>query len=336
MQSSAQRALQLHLLIQNVLQTCTYESFLLVLLNACTVTSCQCITIVLSVLVVQAFQIATILAKDVMTATHCADSSAVQPACQLSIVLSKASSRMQTSSGSAERPADNAEDSSAAQPAPMASQPSGTADNEDIDPGDIAWTLERSPQDPVDNGQCDRDVDLYVVLYGQWAFFRTNQRSRSGEAQPIIPPLRVPFGRCSDNFRRLASHQLAAFKKINAASSAAQPASQSTAALFPSVLCNESLLVIVRYVGAHNWEIIWWCSKCNPYWYNWYCDKCGQRNKILPWSKRTHFGCAEGANCGCCRSAERQDLPCNACDDLRSLKVTCHTMRDLLKTYSGT
>ena len=267
-----------------------------------------------------------------MTAAHCADSSAVQPACQLSIVQNTITPlvRMQTSSGSAERPADNADDSSAARPAPMASLASGTADYEDTQ------SMEVPPQDSVDDDESDSDVDLHVVLYGQWAFFRNHQRSRSGAAQPIIPPLRVPFGRCSDNFKKLASHQLAALKKINAASSAAQPASQSTAALFPSVLCNESLLVIVRYVGAHNWEIIWWCSKCNPYWYNWYCDKCQQSNKILPWSKRTHFGCAEGAHCGCCRSAERQDLPCNACDDLRSLKVTCHTMRDLLKTYSGT
>ena len=50
-----------------------------------------------------------------MTAAHCADSSAVQPACQLSIVQNTITPlvRMQTSSGSAERPADNADDSSA-------------------------------------------------------------------------------------------------------------------------------------------------------------------------------------------------------------------------------
>ena len=60
-------------------------------------------------------------------------------------------------------------------------------------------------------------------------------------------------GHCA-KFKRLLSNQLAEPKKINAVG-------QNTAALFPSVLSSESLLLILRYVGAHNWEIIWHCSK---------------------------------------------------------------------------
>ena len=234
-------------------------------------------------------------------------------------------------SGSCERLPD-ADDSSAAQPAPVDSLASATTDHEDT------HCMEVSPQDSVLDDESDSDADLHVVMYGQWAFFRKHQTSRNGAEQLIIDECRilhlgVPVGRWFDKFnaklKRLRSNQLAEPKKINAVS-------QNTAALFPSVLSSESLILIVRYVAAHNWEIIWHCSECNPYWYDWYCDKCRQVNKILPWSKRTHFGCVMGTYCGCCRSAEKQELPCNACDDLRSLKVTCHTMRDLLKTYSGT
>ena len=92
---------------------------------------------------------------------------------------------MQTSSCSAERPADNADDSSAAQPAPMASLASGTADDEDIQ------SMEVSPQDSVDDDESDSDVDLHVVLYGQWAFFRKHQRYHNGAAQPIIDERRI-------------------------------------------------------------------------------------------------------------------------------------------------
>ena len=56
-------------------------------------------------------------------------------------------------------------------------------------------------------------------------------------------------------------------------SSAAQPASDSTAAELPSAISCESLLLTVRYVGAHNLETVWPCSQCNPYWYDWYCHE---------------------------------------------------------------
>ena len=64
---------------------------------------------------------------------------------------------MQTSSGSDERPTDNADDSSAARPAPVDSLASGTADHEDTQ------SMEVSPQDSVDDDESDSDVDLHVV-----------------------------------------------------------------------------------------------------------------------------------------------------------------------------
>jgi len=97
----------------------------------------------------------------------------------------------------------------------------------------------------------------------------------------------------------------------------------------------ESLLLIVRDVGAHNLETIWTCSECKPYWFNWYCDECQKTNKFLYWSQRRHFGHC-GQSCGCCRSASGADGGCDACDELWNLKVTCPRMRDLLKTYDGT
>ena len=98
---------------------------------------------------------------------------------------------------------------------------------------------------------------------------------------------------------------------------------------------SESVSLIVRYVGAHNLETIWPCSECNPYWYNWYCHECQKTNTFLYWSQRWHHGhCGQG--CCCCRSELGADCGCPACDDLWRLKATCHTMRDLLKTYNGT
>ena len=126
-----------------------------------------------------------------------------------------------------------------------------------------------------------------------------------------------------------------AHKKIlRSASSAAQPAPDSAAAELDSAICRESVLLIVRYVGAHNLETVWPCSKCNPYWYDWYCHECRLVNKYLYWSPRLHFGHC-GQSCGCCRSEKADFGACEACDDLLNLKRTCHTMRDLLKTYNG-
>ena len=126
-----------------------------------------------------------------------------------------------------------------------------------------------------------------------------------------------------------------AHKQIRgSASSAAQPASDSTAAELPSAIFRESLLLTVRYVGAHNLETVWPCSQCNPYWYDWYCHECQLVNKYLYWSPRLHFGYC-GQSCGCCRSEQAEFGACQACDDLLTLKRTCVTMRDLLKTYNG-
>ena len=130
--------------------------------------------------------------------------------------------------------------------------------------------------------------------------------------------------------------------------SAAQPASVSTSALLAYAMPETLLVLIVRYVGAHNLETFWTCSKCNPYWYNWYCRGCKRVNKYRHWTRRRHYGHSDYTtteadvpwtlrqSCGCCRSEHRDSFPCEACDDLWELKGTCHTMRDLVKTYNGT
>ena len=96
----------------------------------------------------------------------------------------------------------------------------------------------------------------------------------------------------------------------------------------------ESILLIVRYVGAHDLQTIWECSKCEPYWYNWYCKKCQHSNTFLYWTPRKHFGHC-GMSCGCCLSKAGAPWGCDACDDLWQLQATCPTMRDLLKKYKG-
>ena len=101
-----------------------------------------------------------------------------------------------------------------------------------------------------------------------------------------------------------------------------------------SAIARDSVLLIVRYVGAHDLETDWGCSKCNPYWYNWYCKKCEKSNKFLYWTPWKHFGHC-GMNCGCCLSRAGAPWGCDACDDLWQLQATCPTMRDLLKTYKG-
>ena len=102
-----------------------------------------------------------------------------------------------------------------------------------------------------------------------------------------------------------------------------------------SAIARDSVLLIVRYVGAHDLKTIWECSKCNPYWYNWYCKKCEKSNTFLYWTPRKHFGHC-GMSCGCCLSRAGAFWGCDACDDLLQLKATCPTMRDLLTTYKGT
>ena len=137
-------------------------------------------------------------------------------------------------------------------------------------------------------------------------------------------------------------------KKCSSTSSAEQPASASTAALLSAAIANEQLLAIAGYVGAHNLESIWECSECSPHWYGWYCHECQLHIKYLQWTNPMHFGYCQRAKdydepyselfvhfCGCCRS-RRDGSGCEARDDLGVLKATCHTMRDLLKTYGGT
>ena len=132
------------------------------------------------------------------------------------------------------------------------------------------------------------------------------------------------------------------------ARSAVQPDSDSTAALLEYAIPKTLLLLIVRYVGAHNLEASWTCSECNPYWYNWYCHGCKRVNNYRHWTRRHHYGHSDYTmdnsyvpwtvrqRCACCRSEHRDSFPCEACDDLWELKGTCHTMRNLVKTYNGT
>ena len=132
------------------------------------------------------------------------------------------------------------------------------------------------------------------------------------------------------------------------ARSAVQPDSDSTAALLEYAIPKTLLLLIVRYVGAHNLEASWTCSECNPYWYNWGCVKCKRVNNYRHWTRRHHYGHSDYTmdnryvpwtvrqRCACCRSEHRDSFPCEACDDLWELKGTCHTMRNLVKTYNGT
>ena len=139
-------------------------------------------------------------------------------------------------------------------------------------------------------------------------------------------------------------------RQSNSLSSAEQPASHSGGAKPLSVIPREALLPIVRFVGAHNLETIWSCSKCNPYWYDWFCDECLKdtghtacfsSGRFERWSPGSHYGCC-GDLCGCCRmceccrSAKMDIFPCEFCENLRNLKRTCRTMQDLVKTYDAT
>ena len=118
------------------------------------------------------------------------------------------------------------------------------------------------------------------------------------------------------------------------ASSADQPASNRTVAQLTSNIAEESVLLILCYVGAHNLEIWWPCTECNPYWYNWYCHHCEKINRYPHWSHTKHWGYC-GMCCGCCRTAKKGS-GCGVCEELRMVKGTNRTMRDVVKTYWGT
>ena len=116
-------------------------------------------------------------------------------------------------------------------------------------------------------------------------------------------------------------------------SSAVRPAVLRTATDFFFAMPEETVRLVVRYIGAHNLESVWECAACNPYWYNWFCEECQRHNWILYWTSKKHFGnCGEA--CGCCRTAI-SGVGCSACEDLWYLKVTCHRMQDGVKRYNG-
>ena len=160
----------------------------------------------------------------------------------------------------------------------------------------------------------------------------------------------APIENCSDTRDRWDSKSDTSDRQSNSLSSAEQPASHSGGAQPLSVLPREVLLLMVRFVGAHNLETIWSCSECNPYWYDWSCHEClkdtgyracGSSGRFLRWSPSSHYGCCgRWCNCchmcECCRSENRDVFPCEFCENLRNLKGTCRTMRDLVKTYDAT
>ena len=95
-----------------------------------------------------------------------------------------------------------------------------------------------------------------------------------------------------------------------------------------------ALMLVFRFVGAHNLESIWACADCNPYWYNWYCHACTKFNRFLHWTPTEHFGHC-GQSCGCCRSAVGHFGGCRACRDLRNWKVTSRDARSQLRYFDG-
>ena len=102
----------------------------------------------------------------------------------------------------------------------------------------------------------------------------------------------------------------------------------------PASLPMASWSLIFRYVGAHNLEENWTCSQCQPWWHKWYCEHC--KLPVPPaWTNEKHFGqCGQG--CGCCRFLMWEELGyCETCENLWILKVTCHEMRQALRSYDG-
>ena len=95
------------------------------------------------------------------------------------------------------------------------------------------------------------------------------------------------------------------------------------------------IMWIIRFVGAHNLEVGWICTECNPYWYDWYCYQCRFSNWFLHWTPTGHYGQC-GENCGCCRFREDAFLgPCGECLDLYAMSMTSCAMRGLIHHYDG-
>ena len=124
-------------------------------------------------------------------------------------------------------------------------------------------------------------------------------------------------------------------KRLRGSPGSLSQVSAPRAAIQLSSLSQDSLLLILRAVGAHNLQAIWPCKECDPYWYDWYCHKCEKSNYYLYWSPSQHHGHC-GQSCPCCRSELAEEFGgCGSCDDLLSIQATCRSMRDLLKTYDG-
>ena len=47
------------------------------------------------------------------------------------------------------------------------------------------------------------------------------------------------------------------------------------------LLVQRALMLVLRFVGAHNLERIWACGHCSPYWYKWYCHTCKRIPALL-------------------------------------------------------
>ena len=214
---------------------------------------------------------------------------------------------MQPSSGSAERPADDSTDSS---------------------DSSVEWFFQYLPASELTGREVDLLNSLISVSESLQAALPRSVSIQEWAAR------RVPKG-CPGLPHIYRSQP-------KSARSAVQPASDSTAALLASAIPKTLLRLIVRYVGAHNLEAFWTCSECKPSWYNWYCRECKRVNNYRHWTPRLHYGHYRAVgltlrqSCGCCRSEHRDSFPCEACDDLWELKGTCHTMRNLVKTYNGT
>lgn len=119
------------------------------------------------------------------------------------------------------------------------------------------------------------------------------------------------------------------------------PTHNTTIALFPSAMSDSLVMTVLRFVGAHNLETFWPCTKCNPYWMYWHCHHCRLKNSYVAWTSISHFGRC-GKKCLCCRSARlnrrKKDLAklgCRACEDLLQLGRTCRILRKLIKAYDG-
>lgn len=260
---------------------------------------------------------------------------------------------MQGYSASAERTTEHAADSSAERPAhQFPDDESGRIVSAYDHPGD-------GGVEPLsDDDDSDADVELrYWFAHVErifrkplWKDLRPCNAKRPWLLLSEVASLReLAFFRSqhrSLKWQLPSSHEEAATAHERYTSSAVQPASASTAAPLLSAIPSEALLAIIGYVGAHNLGIIWECSACDPYWYDWYCDKCQLRINYSTWSNTRHFGYCNLPSrndymvncdnfCGCCRS-KSDGSGCEACDHLRDLKRTCHAMLDFLKAYSGT